>query len=229
MDCLNWDLYEDDIDNNNCEFIDEIQNKGYHLRVTGEKKQLTELVEQYIKQFKPSVYIFAYEEKDKNHHIHGHLEYSKLPKSFKQALSQWMKSRGYTGKYYHQQIVTTNEQNKLYITKDLDIIKHNLTEEQMDQLKQATNEINEDKKLSQRHKLTQAFNDYLSTQDPARVSKMYTELKDIAHWIMRYYLNKYDKEPPLAHIKGYTIYIASKCDIREQFSYQINHLFDNLF
>lgn len=229
---MEHDLYADEIDNDDCDFVDsdasdeQIETVSYHIRVTGERDKLKQLAELYVKQYKPVVYAFSYEEVDENHHMHGHLEYIKAPT--KQSISQWMKGKGYSGKYYHQDVKTTSEQNLIYICKDLDIIFHNLTAERFTELKTMTKAINDNKKMDQRHKLLMEYNKYLVSINYDNVAQSWS-LAKLARWIMHHYIDVYDKEPPLAHLKGYAIYIANKCLAHEYYHLEISHLFDNLF
>jgi len=233
---MNYDLYEDEVNNSDCDFLDSdtpneyeqpSSDYAFHLRITGERDKLKQLTEQYIAQYKPYAYAFAYEEVDDNHHIHGHLEYNKVPT--KQSISQWMKVKGYSGKYYHQLVKTTVEANLIYICKDLDILYHNIVPSRMEHIMKKTKEINANKKLEQRHKLLMEYNKYIATYTIKDFQTTLFTLPALARWIMYHYINTYDKEPPLAHLKGYTIYIASKCDIKDKYETKLNQLFDNLF
>lgn len=140
-----------------------------------------------------------------------------------------MKTRQYNGKYYHQQVKTTNRQNMLYVVKELDLVTHNLSPKMIAKLKELTDDINENKKMNQRHKLLIEYDTYLSKMTSTEITSQLFTLPQLARWIMNYYITVYDKEPPLAHLKGYTLYIASKCKVRESYSYQLNNLFTNLF
>lgn len=229
----------DEYSNDDCEFIDspveqssvdwELINDqtAYHLRVTCDREPGKKLMDEYIKKFKPETYIIGYEEVDKNHHIHCHLVYSTVPS--KQSISQWMKVREYSGKYYHQQVKTTNKQNIMYVVKDLDLISHNLPPEHIKKIIELTEEVNENKKMSQRHKLLIEYDKYIDTFTDDEFVKAKFTIASIARWIMRYYISVYDKEPPLAHIKGYSLYIANKCKIKQQYDIELSHLFDHLF
>lgn len=232
----------DEYSNDDCDFIDSPvaipsgvyfdwsalnDETAYHLRVTCEREPGKKLMEEYIKKFKPDSYIIGYEEVDENHHIHCHITYQTVPS--KQSISQWMKTRDYSGKYYHQQVKTTNKQNILYVVKELDLVLTSWSANSINKLKQLTEEINENKKMNQRHKLLIEYNKYLSTYTAEQFMTTLFTLPGLARWIMNYYVKVYDKEPPLAHIKGYTIYIASKCDIYEKYQHALDHLFDNLF
>lgn len=234
-------LNEDDISNSDCDFLDSDTESSvdsptfeqrdltsgrlyYHIRITGEREPLLELVKQYTAHYNVFKYIFSYEEVDDNHHIHGHIEYAKEPT--KQSISQWMKTKGYSGKYYHKKLDKDPKSNILYVVKDLDLIHHNLSKEHIDFYKNETKKITENKKLEQRHKLLLEYNKYLET---VQASKNFWTLPDLARWIMNHYINVYDKEPPLAHLKGYTIYIASKCTEHFHYRPHLDNLFTNLF
>jgi uncharacterized protein (UPF0297 family) len=130
---------------------------------------------------------------------------------------------------------------------------------------QKTKEIEEDKKLDQRHKLLNAFTkslestiklidgtaaiinkmEYCPRTDPAHI-KSYEEAKSnlrfhlnkitlsyISQFIHNVYINDYDKEPPLNHIRGYTLYIASKYrghyKIEENLQNQVQNYYAKMF
>jgi len=87
--------------------------------------------------------------------------------------------------------------------------------------------IQKNMKMEQRHKLLEQFK-----EDHKDIPKMIPDmakghegqqipnplypykLHKIASWIHDEYINKYDKEPPINHMRGYVLYIASKvCDM----------------
>jgi len=121
----------------------------------------------------------------------------------------------------------------LYVCKDLNIKDHNLEQYVLDDIISKTQEINEDKKKDTRHKLLdlyqQWFNDnkeqcIVHTTDEISLTSHYTfkvtefdtyfnDLDNIAMFINDLYVNNWDKEPPLAHMSGYVLYIATKINI----------------
>lgn len=190
-----------------------------HLRITGERKKIEKIIPIFLEKFKPITYVFSYEEKGDNHHVHAHLEYENVPK--KQTLSDFMSKNGFKEKYYHQKLDKEPLNNLLYVLKDLDIITHNLEEERYKALIETTKRINEDKKKNARHKLYEIIRkkmqDYLDKKPNYEENKEayeewadnppFTYLNDIADYIIDIYVIQYDKEPPLSHLKGYVLYI----------------------
>jgi len=221
---------------------------SYHLRVTITRLDAPALIAKYLDAFLPMLYVFAYEEKGDNHHIHAHLEYNEnkgVPA--KQTISDFFKKNNLQGKYYHKSVKKDDNSNLLYVTKDLDILKHNVAELEMDEILNKTKAINKDKKTHARHKMLervrasqQLYLDELAqlatvndNEFPAALPPPpFAKLSDIAIFIMNIYIDEYDKEPPLAHMRGYVLYIAqklyslwegSKCYI----PLELNHYWEN--
>jgi len=200
---------------------------SYHLRVSITREEAQAFIPKFLDAFLPMLYVFAYEEKDSNHHIHAHLEYNEnkgVPK--KQTLSDFFKKNNLQGKYYHKSVKKDDNSNLLYVTKDLDILKHNVAELAMDEILNKTKAINKDKKLHARHKILEkvravqlkyldelkqlaitADNEFPPENIP---TPPFCKMSDIAVFIMNLYIDEYDKEPPLAHMRGYVLYIATK-------------------
>lgn len=196
----------------------------YHLRVTIDRVRSISLIDLFIDKFKPKMYIFAFEEKGDNKHIHGHLEYDCEPK--KQTVSDFFKRQQLTGKYYHKNAVKEHN-NKLYVLKDLDLIKTSLTEEEIQKLTDEIEDIKQDMKTDVRHKLReqikQRFDKLRKEWDDFIGSDVYYNLEDksitIPHytysWVRRsicdIYVNEWDKEPPFgSRIQQYAMYIILK-------------------
>lgn len=202
---------------------------SFHVRVTLSRLEAPKVSKQIVEYFKPAQYICGYEEKGDNKHMHMHLEFdepedaaylvSDAGKSYK---STYFKKIGYAGKYYFKEC-TDPHANKLYVTKDLDIISHNYEEEDYDEIMNATNNINKNKKMDQREKLLEAFLEHYK-DTPLMVTKSTGvgdveycnpeypyKLWQIAKWIHWHYITKYNKEPPARHhMIGYYLFIASK-------------------
>lgn len=225
-----------------------MSENGYHLRVRAteqgkEKQQLADILDLYIEKYQPKVYIAGYEEViedgKSNKHMHVHIEYNgEAPK--KQTISDFFKKHKLTGKYYHQQIKTTNEQNKLYITKDLDLIKYNVTEEEINRITEATQVINKSKKQDARKKILEAYSKYIIEADQliakldelqqSKVASDYCRFAHIAMFIHKLYVNEYDKEPPTYKMKGYILYVAEKVNQMKELqfiSYDIENYYYN--
>lgn len=234
---------------------------SYHLRVTMEREEADKLLDKFVEKFKPITYVFSYEEVEDNHHIHGHLEYDSVPK--RQTISDFFKRHNLSGCYYHKELDKDPINNLLYVLKDLDIIDHNLEDERYNTLIEATKRINEDKKKQARHKLLEIieadlkpyllkepkqkenetmdqYEEYLEEHFKWSNEAPYISLACIAKRIMNIYINDYDKEPPLAHMKGYVLYIATKIAPKlasyrtnpnncQQIHYELDTYFDKLF
>jgi len=199
---------------------------SYHLRVTITRLDAPALIAKYLDAFLPMLYVFAYEEKGDNHHIHAHLEYNEnkgVPA--KQTISDFFKKNNLQGKYYHKSVKKDDNSNLLYVTKDLDILKHNVAELEMDAILNKTKAINQDKKTHARHKMLERVraSQQLYLDELAQLATVndnefpdalppppFARLSDIAVFIMNIYIDEYDKEPPLAHMRGYVLYIATK-------------------
>lgn len=127
----------------------------YHLRVTIARDDALKLIPQFIDKFKPARYIFSYEEVKQdgkvNKHIHGHLEYVQSPS--KSTMSDWFKKQNLSGKYYHKTLDKDPINNKLYVFKDLDILNHNLSEEEQEELNDETDRINTEKNIPMKQQL----------------------------------------------------------------------------
>jgi len=179
---------------------------GTHFRLTIERDEALVFIPLFIQKWQHLVkYLFTYEEKGDNHHIHGHLEWDKYSK---QTMSDWMKLMKKSGKYYNDDLQKTAKENLLYITKDLDVLATNYSDEEVDAIIKATMAINEDKAMDMRHKLFNLVKDNMSIQT----------VKDLKKFIYLHYVNVLDKEPPFTHLRGYMAYIALKMDrLREEY------------
>lgn len=205
----------------------------YHLRITAKWADIEKgLIRDFLTKFEPDTYIFSEEVSQQDViHIHGHLEYTIVPS--KSTLSDLFKRYKLSGLYYHKQLVKDRQNNLLYVCKDLNIKSHNLEQYYLDEIISKTVEINEDKKKDTRHKLYELYHDWFKKNRPkcdyevssindfgdeiiiveAEVTEygtFITELETIALFINDLYVNIWDKEPPLAHISGYVLYIATK-------------------
>lgn len=200
-------------------------SKYYHLRITCNRETSVKMADEFTKKFSPVEYAYSYEEKGDNLHMHGHLCYydNEVPK--KQTLSDFFKKHNLIGLYYHKELTKEPQNNLLYVMKDLDIIKHNLALEYYEVLMKSTQRINEDKKKHARHKLLDIIKQEhlsfiekgplqgtepidLQNYDDYYQAAPYRHLSDITKRIVNIYVQDYDKEPPLSHIRGYVLYIA---------------------
>lgn len=243
--------------------ITDASKNSKHLRITGTKEHLSKIIDDFVKKFKPVAYIFGYEEKGDNKHVHGFIIYDKQPAT--STLSDFFKKHVGSGtrgapNYYHKGCETNDLNNALYVMKELDLLKHNLSDRRFNELKQTTIKINEEKEQNQRHKLLNAFTNFMKDNEikyknytdtlfkltplnkedfqlmstiEAKQKELISEiqcLSYIAKFIHKAYIEEYDKEPPLNHIKGYCLYIAHNYK-STQFTYQyaIERYYERMF
>lgn len=212
----------------------EDDSNSFHLRITGEHAKLKTIVNAYIEKFKPTKYAFGFEKSANGvEHVHGYLEYQDIPS--KQNISNFFKPllekrvKGGEAKYYHKECRETDERNLQYCTKSGDVPITNLTKEQLDEVKNKNKEIEEDKKLDQRNKLYNEFVTHIKKIDE-KITKLYQNYEEndktikiiqrqvhrlsyIANFINDLYVFKYFKEPPVLHMRGYVLYIATRIDL----------------
>lgn len=195
-----------------------------HIRITSDEKHHQDIITTFLNKYSNQIvyYVFASEiSKEGVAHIHGHIEWKILPK--KQTLSDYFKKQQLSGKYYHQQLDKPVINNLLYVTKDLKIIAHNFPEEAIQKIKQQTLDINEDKKLSTRHKLLELFKTYIVEQynsiinpldgEPQGLTLQHRELQRpgvVVHFIHNTYVKSWDKPPHLSSMKQTALYIMQK-------------------
>lgn len=204
---------------------------AYHLRVTSSWDLIQSgLINEFLNKFKPTTYVFSEEVSDKGViHVHGHLEYTLKPPP-SSTLSDFFKRYLLSGKYYHQPLKKDIKNNLLYVLKDLDIKLHNLPEILYDSLIEETVAINDDKNRNTRDKLFELFKIWFENNKEQFIIKTInevtlteeityplisywdctiTDLECIALFINDLYVVEWKKEPPLAHLNAYVIYIAT--------------------
>ena len=215
--------------------------KGYHLRITADRNTCMLMAGNFVAKWQPTKYIFSFEQsKDGVEHMHAHLEYKNGEPPKKQSLSDYMakpvkdlKNLTLSGKYYHKKITTTDLQNQLYCFKDLDILVHNLSSEEQEDLNDKTVEINDNKKLSPAEKCLIHIKELLPKYIKARlmtdpedgeITKELIQtisLKDIAREIRVLYTKKYRKMPPTKNnMFQYVLYCADNLEICQEEVYE---------
>lgn len=219
--------------------LDLSSNYCAHLRISGEYEELQKVVLEFYNKWKPKALIGGYEEKENNHHCHVHIEFTEEQMKYqetskgKTARSEFFKKHGFSGKYNYSKVTKTALQNIKYVIKDDEIfIYHNVTEAQIEELKQMVVKVQESMKKDARHKLLEAFNEHvekLKTEEQINKCKLGASLANLAEWIGNYYIDVYDKEPPLSHIKGYTLYIARKQQHFQYVELQANSFYSSMF
>lgn len=102
---------------------------------------------------------------------------------------------------WHQEGKTDLDIKKylLYSIKDNDIICTNLTDEELEEIKKENNKIKEDMGRSPLEKLLYRC-----------AGGKYNHMRDLALDIINIYVDEYNKAPPMAQLKGWTIYIWIK-------------------
>lgn len=212
-----------------------MSKNGFHLRVTVKKQAAKQLTIDLVAAFKPLKYVVGFEKKGDNEHIHWHIEFcqdktsyhhSNAGKTWRSAL---FKKLGFAGEYNFQRVEKSDEQNILYVIKDLDVLQHNLSQEEFEEYQQKTQIINADKKLDVRQKLLARIKDKIKDIPPTKKALTKSDLDDdyevhlnkhyphrlyqISALIHDIYVDEWDKDPPTMHMKGYTLYIASKISL----------------
>lgn len=203
----------------------------FHLRITAPEVVCKEVMMEFHQKFKPKSSIVAFEtSKQEVEHSHAHLEMSQSEYEYhisdkgKTARSAFFKKHNLVGKYNFQKLDSTALQNIQYCIKDDNIILElNVDSEQLQQIKNMVVAIQKNMKMDQRNKLLEAFiethkhipkivkftnsldeiEDILNPEFPHK-------LYEIAEWIHWYYINIYDKPPPIIHMREYVLWIASK-------------------
>ena len=205
----------------------------YHMRITSAWSLIQSgFIAEFLKKFSPNRYVFSEEVSTKGViHVHGHIEYTdKVPPS--STLSDLFKRHLLSGKNYHKPLKKDIKNNLLYVFKDLDVKMHNFSETEYDSLIEETNVINDDKKKNTRDKLFELYRTWFYIQRPKcewttttindfgdEVIEEHEEvceygehlwsLTAIAMFINNLYVMVWKKEPPLAHLNGYVLYIAT--------------------
>jgi len=204
---------------------------AYHMRITSTWDLLKSgLIPDFINKFGPAIYVFSEEVSEKGViHIHAHLEYTGKPPA-SSTMSDLFKRYLLSGKYYHKPLNKERKNNLLYVVKDLDVKLHNLPETEYDSLIEETMLINEDKNKNTRDKLFELYKIWFENNKDEFIIKTFneitlteeitypiisywdctiTDLECIALFINDLYVVEWKKEPPLAHLNAYVLYIAT--------------------
>lgn len=165
-------------------------SSSYHLRFTIVAAGQKPILQAFIKKFKPTLYIFGSEtSKDGVEHCHAHLEYDHPPN--KSLVSDWMIKHELKNKYYHREVVTTDQKNLIYVTKECDILLTNLSDAVVEKLKQENEAIEEDKKKQPCDKLIERLK---KKYDADQLEKL--ELGDLREFIDDVYCIEWGKLAP---------------------------------
>lgn len=177
-----------------------------HMRITISREDAPNIISAFVKKFKPIVYVFGYEDKPNNKHIHGHLEFKSeedIPKS--STRSDFFKKHKLSGKYYFKELDKEIKNNLLYVVKELDLLQNNLSEDEVEELREMTDAINEDKKKDPKIKLLERIKIKIKAGD------MIIGSAQIAREIHNIYVDEWDKlSPPNGLLQQYTLFIMQK-------------------
>lgn len=227
---------------------------SFHLRITGSREKCLSALLEFQKKWPSDKMIAGYEEVEDNHHIHCHIQFNDEMSAYhesgkgKSARSTFFKKCDMSGLFNFQKLVKPPKNNICYVVKDCDVCyKHNLTDEDMEQIQQWNEDIERSKKMEQRDKLLEAFKLKFKDVPLQILSKNYNpldgelemvdnpdyphELWQIANWIHWQYIDVYNKPPPIVHMREYVLWIASKMKIidsedyyRKILDYKINYI-----
>jgi hypothetical protein len=230
--------------------LDLSSNYCAHLRITGDKTQCKTVIDAYFKKFKAVSAVCGYEEKGENHHMHCHIELDATTFEYhtsdkgKTARSAFFKKHHLTGLYNFDKLKKTPLNNILYVIKDLDIVAvRNVEDEQLEELRQMTSEINENKRLDQRHKLYEKFKEHIHNHELLKMDTIgMTEyqleehrnihrISYILKFIHKVYILEWDRDVPLGQLKAYVLYIAEHISREKNpmisYDAQIHNFYEN--
>jgi len=163
-------------------------------------------------------FIFAFELSDKDvPHVHF-ISYHNKPYAYSSMSDFWKKVdiKKEAGSW-HKPAKTDEDIWKylLYTIKDNDIIYTNLSDEELEYIKCKNDLIREDMSKSPLDKLLCRLK-----------GRKFTQIRDLALAIIEIYVNEYNKPPPMAQLKGWTIYLWMKLGFDY---YDINLVLDRMF
>lgn len=225
----------------------------FHLRVTADKQKCIEVVKAFNDKWCSMAMLSAYEEVDDNKHSHSHIQFDKAQYDYhmsgagKTARSAFFKKYELSGLFNFQQLDKQPINNLQYCIKDMDIIfKHNVKEEQLEEIKNKVLKIQEDMKKDSRIKVFEAFTEHMKqfekqyicdpmwlTEQESLDMKQRSMLSYIAKFIHKLYIDKWEKEPPISRIKPLVLFVAHKYsqqkDALVNYNSQIDIFYDMLF
>ena len=177
-----------------------------HCRITLSQEHHLQIVEKFIVHFQPQKLLSGSEvSKEGVEHMHMHIVYSIQPSQ--QAVQRFMNKNGIVGgqMYFHKKCDKAPRNSEMYTLKDCNpILIHNYSEEELEEIKGGIQAVQDNQKLDSRDKLFELCKAKHVGASP------FSYLHQISLFIHNTYVFEYKKEPPLAHIKAYTLYIASK-------------------
>jgi len=221
-------------------------NFCFHLRLTCDKARSKELITLFTAKFKPSKFVICHEISESGiEHSHSHIEADEafftyhISNKGKQARSDFFRKHNMAGLHNFQKLDRAPRQNICYVIKDGDYIAYKgITEDELEELKQWTAEIEKSKKTDTKDKLLEAFREYIKPiprvlLDEDTLSGEWIRynnpdfphaLWQVAQWIHRHFIDEWNKPPPTTHMREYVLWLSSKTDIINTMAYYI-HLF----
>lgn len=185
----------------------------YHLRVSvADAPDATEVIENYLTVFPVEAYLFAYEEKEDNHHFHGHIKYESdydptAPKN-KVKRSEFFKKMkklelvpDKTESNYHE-VCKDELKNLAYCIKDCHILsQYNISEQQLLEAEEYKDRIQTEIKTPMKEQL---LNEWLK-KDRCFVNRLEAFVFIDSYHIERDYL-----PPNMTNKIQYALYIIYK-------------------
>lgn len=193
----------------------------YHLRVSvNEPDDANFVINEYLKSFSVSSYIFGYEEVEANRHFHGHIQYesgydptlskNKVKRSdfFKK-----MKKQGAvpdkTEASYHE-VVRDEFKNLSYVIKECQILcSLNIDEELLEQAKNYSEQVEKEKKQPMKEQLLDAWK---------WRNRLFVDKLEAFMFIDTYHVDRDYLPPNFTNKIQYALYI----------SYKLKHLLSDL-
>lgn len=206
-------------------------NYCFHLRLTCEKDTSRELITLFTKKFKPVKFVICHEVSESGvAHSHSHIEgdeaFAKYheSKAGKTARSAFFEKHDMKGLYNFTKLTKTPRQNICYVVKGNNYIAtKGITDDEIEELKQWTEEIEKSKKMEQRDKLLALYREEFKHIPRMKKEKNCLDeeyevvnderphrLYEIAQWIHWTYIDDFNKPPPTVHMREYVLWIASK-------------------
>lgn len=195
----------------------------YHLRVSVKERPVCEgIIEYFLAAFPLEAYVFGYEEKDDNLHIHGHIKYIETfdPTQSKNKVKRSeffkkMKKMDFVPdkneSNYHE-LARDEIKNMAYCMKDCDIIKeYNLPEDQKALALEYSEKIEIEKSTKMKDQL---FNEWLPKK------RNFTNKLEAYVFIDTYHVKRNYMPPCMTNKIQYALYIIYK--LHELYNWDLN-------
>lgn len=185
----------------------------YHLRVSlTSRDHAQQLIDNYLSVFPLYAYLFCFESKDDNLHIHGHIQYEQdydasLNKNKVKRSEFFKKMKGLNlvpdknESNYHEQ-VKDELKNLAYVMKDNDLITmHNISEEKLEEARLRVDNITNEQRLTMKEQLYNAW----SLKERLFVDKLEAYI-----FIDQYHVERDYLPPNMTNKNQYALYIVYK-------------------